>query len=170
VPDVAWLDAANADEVRSLLLTLNAAPTWADEVVAARPYGDVGTLLDRSDALVSELSEEAVDDALAGHPRIGERAQSLDAEAAARSAREQSGMASADDELVAELARGNADYEARFGRIYLVAAEGRSAPELLGLLQDRLHNDPARELDVVRRELARITRLRLADTFGGDGS
>ena len=36
------------------------------------------------------------------------------------------------------------------------------------LLKERLGNDPAAELDVVRRELARITRLRLADTFGGD--
>jgi 2-oxo-4-hydroxy-4-carboxy-5-ureidoimidazoline decarboxylase len=170
VPDVTWLDAANADEARTLLLTLNAAPSWADQVVAGRPYGDVGTLLDRSDTLVSELSEGEVDAALAGHPRIGERAQSLDAEAAARSAREQSGMASADDELRAELVRGNADYEARFGRIYLVAAAGRSAPELLGLLRERLGNDAAAELDVVRRELARITRLRLADTFGGDPS
>lgn len=168
MPDVAWLDAANADEARELLLTLTASPAWADQLLAGRPYGEMTALLDRSDTLVSELSEGEVDAALAGHPRIGERAPSLDDEAAARSAREQSGMASADDRLKAELARGNADYEARFGRIYLVAAAGRSAPELVGLLQDRLGNDPAAELGVVRRELARITRLRLADTFGGD--
>ena len=168
MPDVAWLDAANADEVRGLLLTLTASPAWAGEVVAGRPYGNVATLLDRSDALVTGLSEGEVDAALSGHPRIGERAQSLDADSAARSAREQAGVASADDELVAALAEGNADYEARFGRIYLVAAAGRTAEELLAILQERLTNDPATELDVVRRELARITRLRLADTFGGD--
>jgi 2-oxo-4-hydroxy-4-carboxy-5-ureidoimidazoline decarboxylase len=168
VPDVAWLDAANAGEARELLLTLTASPAWADQLLTGRPYGAVTALLDRSDALVTELSEGEVDAALAGHPRIGERARSLDADSAARSAREQSGMAAADDRLKAELAQGNADYEARFGRIYLVAAAGRSATELVGLLKERLGNDPAVELDVVRRELARITRLRLADTFGGD--
>ena len=51
--------------------------------------------------------------------------------------------------------------EERFGRIYLVAAAGRSAGELLGLLRERLDNDPVTELGVVRGELARITRLRL---------
>jgi 2-oxo-4-hydroxy-4-carboxy-5-ureidoimidazoline decarboxylase len=170
VPDVAWLDDANADEARGLLLTLTASPAWADQLLAGRPYGAVTPLLDRSDALVTGLPEIEVDAALAGHPRIGERAQSLDADSAARSAREQAGMANADDQLKADLARGNAEYEARFGRIYLVAAAGRSAQELVGLLQDRLGNDPVTELDVVRRELARITRLRLADTFGGDAT
>ena len=53
------------------------------------------------------------------------------------------------------MARGNAEYEQRFGRIYLVAAAGRSAEDLLGLLHERLDNDPETELDVVRRELAR---------------
>jgi 2-oxo-4-hydroxy-4-carboxy-5-ureidoimidazoline decarboxylase len=168
VPDVAWLDAAKADEVRALLLTLTASPAWAGAVVAGRPYGDVTTLLDHSDALVGALSEGEVDAALSGHPRIGERAPLLDADSAARSAREQAGMAEAGDGLKEAIASANADYEARFGRIYLVAAAGRSAEELLALVEQRLANEPAAELDVVRRELARITRLRLADTFGGD--
>ena len=66
-------------------------------------------------------------------------------------------MSQADASLQAAMARGNADYEERFGRIYLVAAAGRSAEELLALLTARLRNDPGPELDVVRTELARIT-------------
>jgi 2-oxo-4-hydroxy-4-carboxy-5-ureidoimidazoline decarboxylase len=170
VPDVAWLDAANADDVRALLLTLTASPAWAGAVVAGRPYGDLATLLDHSDALMGALSEGEVDAALSGHPRIGERAQALDADSAARSAREQAGMADADERLKEAMASANAAYEARFGRIYLVSAAGRSAEELLSLVEQRLANDPDTELDVVRGELARITRLRLADTFGGDHS
>ena len=72
-------------------------------------------------------------------------------------------MSAADGSLRTAMARGNAAYEERFGRIYLVAAAGRSAEELLGLLEARLGNDPGTELGVVRRELARITRLRLSD-------
>ena len=66
---------------------------------------------------------------------------------------------------LAAIAEGNRAYEQRFGHVYLVCATGRSADELLGILQDRLDNDPGHEQDVVRAELAAITRLRLAKLF-----
>jgi 2-oxo-4-hydroxy-4-carboxy-5-ureidoimidazoline decarboxylase len=156
----------NADtaELRARLLALTESPVWADALLAGRPYADGESLLSTSDALVTALSEKEVDAALAGHPRIGERAgQNLAADQASRSAREQSGMSSADDAVKRAMVEGNAAYEERFGRIYLVAAAGRSADELLAILRSRLGNDPATELDVVREQLARITRLRLTD-------
>ena len=157
------LNGAAVDDLRPRLLALTAAPEWADPLIARRPYADLDALLDTSDVLVVALSESQVDAALAGHPRIGERSAGLDDESAARSAREQAGMSQADASVQEAMARGNADYEARFGRIYLVAAASRSADELLALLHERLGNDPGVELDVVRRELARITRLRLTE-------
>ena len=156
---------APAEVLRSRLLALTAAPQWADDLLGARPYADLAALLHTSDALVRKLPEEQIDAALAGHPRIGERAAGLDPSAAARSASEQSGMMSADAAVRRAMARGNAEYEERFGRIYLVAAAGRSAAELLALLEQRLGNDPDAELDVVRGELARITRRRLQDVL-----
>jgi 2-oxo-4-hydroxy-4-carboxy-5-ureidoimidazoline decarboxylase len=72
-------------------------------------------------------------------------------------------MSRADTDVQDAVTRGNADYEKRFGRIYLVAAAGRSADELLGLLHQRLDNDPATELEVVRQELARISRIRVVN-------
>jgi 2-oxo-4-hydroxy-4-carboxy-5-ureidoimidazoline decarboxylase len=160
---------ADADQLRPELLRLTAAPDWADALLAGRPYDDLDDLQQASDEIISGLSEAQVDAALAGHPRIGEKATDLDDESAARSAREQSGMAQADAGVQQAMARGNAAYEARFGRIYLVAAAGRSAEDLLGYLEERLDNDPAVELDVVRAELARITRLRLAELVTADG-
>jgi 2-oxo-4-hydroxy-4-carboxy-5-ureidoimidazoline decarboxylase len=157
-----------ASVLRPELLRLTPAPDWADALLAGRPYDDLDDLLDTSDEIISTLSEVQVDAALAGHPRIGEKAAGLDDESAARSAREQAGMAHADATVQDAMARGNARYEERFGRIYLVAAAGRSAEELLGFLQERLHHDPATELDVVRRELARITRLRLVDLVSAE--
>ena len=59
------------------------------------------------------------------------------------------------------LADGNQAYEHRFGHIYLVCATGRSGPELLALLQERLGHDPAAEWQVVRSELEKINRIRL---------
>ncbi len=147
---------ADADSLRPRLLALTAAPDWADPLLAGRPFGDTAQLLTRSDELVRDLDESQVDAALSGHPRIGEHGS-------ARSAREQAGMSAADESVRSAMAVGNAAYEERFGRIYLVAAAGRSADALLGLLGSRLDNDPDEELDVVRGELARITRLRLGD-------
>ena len=74
-------------------------------------------------------------------------------------------MAQATTAVKDAMARANAAYEQRFGRIYLVAAAGRSAEDLLSLLRARLRNDPESELDVVRGELARISRLRLSDSW-----
>ncbi len=152
-----------AHELRVRLLALTHAPQWADALLARRPYADFDELLTVSDALVTALPSDEIDSALAGHPRIGENAEGLDAESAARSAREQAAMSEADAEMQLQMARGNADYERRFGRIYLVAAAGRSAEEMVDLLHERLDNSDDVELDVVRAELARITRTRVTE-------
>jgi 2-oxo-4-hydroxy-4-carboxy-5-ureidoimidazoline decarboxylase len=75
-------------------------------------------------------------------------------------------MSRADAQTQQAMAEGNRAYEQRFGRIYLVSAAGRSAQDLLSFLHQRLNNDPDSEIDVVRQQLAKITRLRLADTWG----
>lgn len=158
---------ANVEELRPVLLSLTASPLWADALLDGRPFASLDDLLEASDVIVRGLPEAEVDKALAEHPRIGERKAGDDPADAARSAREQAGMQGADEETQIAIARGNVDYEAAFGRIYLVAAAGRSATELLEILQSRLANDPETELSVVRDQLAKITRLRLTTTFGG---
>jgi 2-oxo-4-hydroxy-4-carboxy-5-ureidoimidazoline decarboxylase len=106
---------------------------------------------------VARLAPADLEQALAGHPRIGERRGTDD-----RSRREQAGVHGADPATIQALADGNQAYERRFGHIYLVCATGRSAGELLALLRERLGNDPATEWGVVRGELANINRIRLA--------
>src|SRR5438093_10162959 len=78
------------------------------------------------------------------------------------SAEEQRGVASADDDVRGRLVRANQEYEARFGHIFIVCATGKSAGEMLNLLEQRLSNDPAQELHVAAEEQRKITRLRLA--------
>ena len=162
-PGLAGFNAADALDVRDRLLKLTAAPAWAEELTSDRPYESLDALLNRSDELLATVGEDQIDAALAGHPRIGERARAehFDDESAARSAREQAGMNSADAAQKEALARANEAYEQRFGRIYLVAAAGLSAADLLAKAQSRLRNEPGAELDVVRFELAKITRTRL---------
>jgi 2-oxo-4-hydroxy-4-carboxy-5-ureidoimidazoline decarboxylase len=152
------LDAAAAErELRRVC----AAPRWAREVAASRPHPDVASL--QASAEVA-LTDADLDDAMAGHPRIGDRT----AEGASR--REQSGVAGADPALLSALADGNRAYEECFGHVYLVCATGRSAQELLDILRVRLENDPATERAVALAELAAINRLRIARLVGEDAA
>jgi 2-oxo-4-hydroxy-4-carboxy-5-ureidoimidazoline decarboxylase len=152
---MAEFDQLPGADAQAALLGCCASPEWARRVAAARPYGVLDALLARADAELDGLDEAQVDLALAGHPRIGERPVH------ASSVREQSGMAAAPDAVKAALAAGNREYEARFGHVYLVCADGRPAAELLAVLRARLDNDPVTERAVLRAELAKINRIRL---------
>ncbi len=60
------------------------------------------------------------------------------------------------------LALANRDYEARFGYIFIVCATGRSAEDMLAIMEQRLTNGPDEELQAAAEEQRQITRLRLA--------
>lgn len=137
--------------------------SWVDAVVAGRPYADVASLLDLADVRARGWTSDEVEQALADHPRIGER-HAGDGASAAMSGREQGGVSTADD-VQERLRAGNAAYEDRFDRIYLVRAAGRSAEEILALLDERLRNDPETELRVTAGQLREIALLRLAGVF-----
>jgi 2-oxo-4-hydroxy-4-carboxy-5-ureidoimidazoline decarboxylase len=138
-----------------LLFGVCSSTIWARRVLAAAPFRDVDALLDRADRVLAELPDVEIDAALDGHPPIGGRVDN------ASSAREQAGMAAADDDIRAEMADKNREYEKKFGYVYLVCASGRTAEELLGILTERLDNDPDTERRVMRSELAKINGLRL---------
>lgn len=160
---LAEFNRASDAELRSALSSCCAAQLWVTRVLAGRPYGDQDELLAVSDAATTELDSTGLQQALDGHPRIGERrpAHGTDARAGGWSRQEQAGVASADAELLEQLAAANVAYEQRFGHVYLVCASGRSAVELLEVCRARLGNDPATERAVVLGELAKINRLRL---------
>lgn len=136
---------------------------WALRVAAGRPFRDEEALYNRADLILAELTDADLDEALDGHPRIGERSDN------AASRREQSGVVGADAAVLDRLREGNAEYEKRFGYVYLVFANGRPAGELLAILQERLKNDPGHERRVMRMELGKINRSRLARMLGPAG-
>ena len=101
-------------------------------------------------------------EAFACHPRIGERtAAHATAQSAAWSRQEQSSAATASERIVAELAEGNADYEQRFGFTYIVCATGKSADEMLAILQRRLGSDRQTELREAAEQQRQIMQIRL---------
>jgi 2-oxo-4-hydroxy-4-carboxy-5-ureidoimidazoline decarboxylase len=70
-------------------------------------------------------------------------------------------VAEASPDEVAALADANSAYETRFGHVFIVCASGKSAPDMLALLRERLNNDPQTEMTIAAGELKKITRLRL---------
>ncbi|GAA3577479.1 2-oxo-4-hydroxy-4-carboxy-5-ureidoimidazoline decarboxylase [Amycolatopsis ultiminotia] len=151
---LAEFNSAEAAEIRPALAACLAVPRWVDAVLSGRPYPDFAALRAAAEN-ATPLRRDEIQAAIAAHPRIGERPGNAGT-AAEWSRSEQSGVDNAD-----EFAAANAEYEARFGHVFLVCADGRSGAELLANLRARLANDPQSELDVAGAELAKIAQLRL---------
>ncbi|MDR7273943.1 2-oxo-4-hydroxy-4-carboxy-5-ureidoimidazoline decarboxylase [Catenuloplanes atrovinosus] len=162
---LAELNALPEEAAREELRTCCASSRWVSEVAARRPYPRLDALLAVSDAALAVLGWDDVLEALAAHPRIGQRVTGADRESA-WSRREQSGMDAATDDVRAALAEANAAYEERFGHVFLIFASGRSDVEMLAAARSRLDNDEPTERRVVHGELTRIVRLRLERLFG----
>ena len=155
-----WLNELPADDLREHLRACNASERFGREMAAKRPYANATDLADTAEAVTMGLRWADVGQALAAHPRIGERPDGDSVEA--RSSRaEQASMDEADDEIRRALVDGNHEYEARFDHVYLIRAAGRSPAEMLAELERRLSNDEATERGEVTRQLAEITRLRV---------
>lgn len=134
---------------------------WVDALVAGRPYPDVAAALSRGRELLAAepLTAEELDAALAHHPRIGDRALGEGREATL-SRGEQAGLGLTDD-VQDELREANAAYEARFDRVFLIRAAGRSAEEILAECRRRTASDPETERAEVADQLGQIALLRL---------
>jgi 2-oxo-4-hydroxy-4-carboxy-5-ureidoimidazoline decarboxylase len=166
---VARFDVAPDDELRHRLRSCCAAEAWVEEMVAGRPHRSEAALYAASDRATAALDAAGLEQALAGHPRIGDAAPAHggDGRSAAWSRGEQAGVWTAGADVLGELAAANASYERHFGHVYLVCASGRSAAELLAVCQARIDNDPEIERRVVLEELAKINRLRLGKLLEG---
>ena len=140
---------------RDQLLSCLAVPRWVDDVLAGEPYADRDAAVARADEAARALTDEELDQALSGHPRIGERGGS-------QSQKEQSGVDPTAGDTAARLKAGNAAYEERFDRVFLIRAAGRSAEEILAELDRRLGNDDdATERGETVDNLRQIALLRL---------
>jgi 2-oxo-4-hydroxy-4-carboxy-5-ureidoimidazoline decarboxylase len=132
-------------------------------MLACRPFGSRVDLLTAARDQWNALESADWREAFAHHPKIGDR----DALAARfpttheLAAREQAGIAGAGAGVLDALAEGNRRYEEKFGYIFIVCATGKSAPDILALLEARLPNDEATELRIAAAEQAKITELRL---------
>jgi 2-oxo-4-hydroxy-4-carboxy-5-ureidoimidazoline decarboxylase len=135
------------------------------EVSAARPFGSVARLRAAVERAVGLLGRNDWLEAFHHHPRIGDvealRVRFANTTSQVWSRGEQAGVAGADETALERLAVGNREYEARFGYLFIVCASGKSIEEMTNLLEARLANDPATELEIAAGEQRAITTLRL---------
>jgi len=156
-----WNAAAPAEALDAMIACCGAR-RWAAAMVALRPIADIVELSAAADRVWSTMEETDWMEAFACHPRIGERKPAhATAKSAAWSRQEQSSVAVSDDSVLAELAAANALYEQRFGFTYIVCATGKSATEMLSILNHRLAGDRATELREAAEQQRQITQIRL---------
>lgn len=150
-------------EVRQRLLTVCGSTKWVEGMMAHRPFASVDALCEVADRVWFGLSKDDWLEAFSHHPRIGERnlAQARFAATAAQSSKEQSGMAGATETVRAAFAAKNAEYEQKFGHVFLICATGKTGEEMLSSLRERMPNDAATELQNAANEQSKIVRIRL---------
>jgi 2-oxo-4-hydroxy-4-carboxy-5-ureidoimidazoline decarboxylase len=149
-----------ADDARTLLRPCLDVDRWIESVVAARPFTDLDSALDSAREDAAPLSSDEIATAMSHHPRIGEKAKGESAEAA-HSSREQAGLGTLEADVQSRLAAGNAAYEERFDRVFLIRAAGRSPEEILSELDRRMDNSAVDEEAEVGDQLIQIAALRL---------
>jgi 2-oxo-4-hydroxy-4-carboxy-5-ureidoimidazoline decarboxylase len=156
-------NAMSAEAAAEAALPCCGSHAWARGLVTRRPLSTLPELLAASDAAWWSLNEADWQEAFDSHPRIGEQhAQAAATDTSLHwSAGEQSSAMLRDDAAKASLTEGNRAYEAKFGRIYIVSATGKSAQEMLSILERRMHNTAEDELHETAEQQRQITHIRL---------
>jgi OHCU decarboxylase len=168
---LADLNALDQEAAAGEFLRCCGSSRWSGQMAAGRPFADAVVMSAVADAIWWALDRQDWLEAFAAHPRIG-AGRAVGAGLAGEgggggrvrtswSDEEQAGVADAGDETRRRLVEANREYEVRFGHIFIVCATGRTAGEMLALLEGRLRHDPDDELRVAAEEQRRITQLRL---------
>jgi allantoicase len=157
------LNAMDEKKLRALLLSCCGSTRWAERMLARRPFASVRALFAAADDAWWALGSKDFLKAFAAHPRIGskKKAKPQSSKSASWSKGEQRGVSSADAAVLKRLAQLNNEYFKKFGFIFIVFATGKSAPEMLALLEERVKRGKSKEIETAAVEQAKITRVRL---------
>jgi 2-oxo-4-hydroxy-4-carboxy-5-ureidoimidazoline decarboxylase len=130
---------------------------WTEAMTRARPFSSLDAMRRAADRIWSSLDPSDWLEAFGAHPPIGGESAGSQWSAA-----EQSGMRTAGEDTRSRLAAMNREYRQRFGYIFIVCASGKSAADMLAMIEERLSHDPDSELVIAAEEQRQITALRLA--------
>jgi 2-oxo-4-hydroxy-4-carboxy-5-ureidoimidazoline decarboxylase len=140
---------------------------WIEKMLDLRPYRTREEIFSTASVVWKTLSTADWKEAFLHHPRIGgmDELRKKFGSTATWASEEQKGVASASESVLRDLADGNARYEKRYGHIFLVCATGKTASEMLSILDSRMKHSPEHELEIAAGEQEKITQLRLEKLF-----
>ena len=136
-------------------------------MVAQLPIKRVRKIKSVSDEIWEQLGQQDWMEAFSHHPKIGDvKALEKKFKSTAQWASgEQSGVNSAASGVLQKLKQGNDAYEQKFGYIFIVCATGKTAEEMLEMLEQRIKNDLQTEINIAMQEQNKITHLRIDKLF-----
>jgi len=157
------LNSSDTQQLIGTLMLCCGSTNWAQYIAESRPYANLDALIKKSDAVWNSLSESDWQEAFTHHPKIGdiESLRKKFASTAVWAEGEQSGTAMATDDVLKKLAALNDEYQKKYGYIFIVCATGKSAEEMLAILESRLENEPDDEIRIAAGEQQKITNIRL---------
>jgi len=160
---IARINSLPSDQARAEFLKCCGATRWAAKMSDARPFENLEHMVATADRIWWSLEPDDWQEAFHSHPKIGERkpAATVAKESLGWSESEQSGTQDSTQQTMDQLAELNREYQEKFGFIYIICATGKSAEQMLAILQERLGNNPDLELRNAATEQAKITSLRL---------
>lgn len=157
------LNTLSQPQLREELMKCCGSATWVKMMMTYFPADDLVELLEDAEEVWYECSVDDWKEAFSHHPKIGDM-KSLSEKSgstATWASGEQSAVVGATLQVIEALAEGNRLYEEKFGYIFIVCATGKSAEEMLGMLQLRLRNSPEEEIQIAADEQNKITKLRI---------
>jgi 2-oxo-4-hydroxy-4-carboxy-5-ureidoimidazoline decarboxylase len=151
------------EQLKEELFKCCGSTAWVNKMLPFFPADDMVEILEDAEEQWWLCSEQDWLEAFTHHPKIGdvESLKQKFASTANWASGEQSGAATASQQTLEALAKGNEDYEQKFGYIFIVCATGKSAEEMLQLLLERLPNTSAEEIKIAADEQNKITKLRI---------
>ncbi len=164
---IAEFDHLDIDYKKELLTKCCGSAAWVVKMLDSPFAEDLVDLEETAEEIWYDCTEADWLEAFSHHPKIGD-VNSLKekfSNTAAWASKEQGAVDTAPKDILHQLAKVNEEYEQKFGFIFIVCATGKSAEEMLAILQDRLPNNAADEIKIAAEEQLKITKLRLEKLF-----
>ena len=151
------------EEAAELFSKCCGAKKWISGMTEARPFKTDQSIFENAWKIWTALDESDWLEAFKHHPKIGDINSLREKYSSTKQLEEneQSGVNEASMEVLEELSRLNDEYEKKFGYIFIVCATGKSADEMLSIINNRINNDPQTEIKLAMEEQNKITKLRL---------
>ncbi|WP_298900495.1 2-oxo-4-hydroxy-4-carboxy-5-ureidoimidazoline decarboxylase [uncultured Psychroserpens sp.] len=159
------LNSLSDQEAFSKLEQCCVSKTWVNKMLQSRPFSSENELIETAASIwYNHCSIDDFKEAFTGHPKIGniDSLKEKFAHTSAWAGNEQSKVSEASLDVIEALAKANEDYENKYGYIFIVSASGKSAEEMLAIINARLDHKPDDEIYVAMNEQHKITAIRLA--------